>query len=123
MTLTRVEPELFETPQAVTVIDSQEIDEANVSETPALFRYAEGVYKWVPKEQLLLTFENIAYLEYKKPWLWHFRIRQEHYTQLPYLVPLASRIVLRQARSLGPSTSPGLVSAFSICGRDVINQD
>lgn len=44
VTATRIERELFETPQAVTVIDDRAVEEANVSATPDLFRYAEGVY-------------------------------------------------------------------------------
>ncbi len=44
VTATRVERELFETPQAVTVIDDEQVREANATATPDLFTYAEGVY-------------------------------------------------------------------------------
>jgi TonB-dependent heme/hemoglobin receptor len=44
VTATRVERELFDTPQAVTLIDQVEIDEANVPSTPDLFNFATGVY-------------------------------------------------------------------------------
>jgi TonB-dependent heme/hemoglobin receptor len=44
VTATRVERELFNTPQAVTLIDPIEIEEANISSTPDLFNFATGVY-------------------------------------------------------------------------------
>lgn len=44
ITATRSERSAFETPQAVTVVDKQEIEQANVSSTPDIFRYSEGVY-------------------------------------------------------------------------------
>lgn len=44
VTATRVERQVFETPQAITVLGDRAVDEANVSATPDLFRYAEGVY-------------------------------------------------------------------------------
>ncbi|ESS72088.1 colicin I receptor [Methyloglobulus morosus KoM1] len=44
VTSTRIEREVFNTPQAVTIINDKQIDEANVTATPDLFRNAEGVY-------------------------------------------------------------------------------
>lgn len=44
ITATRSERPAFETPQAVTVIDKEEIEQANTSSTPDIFRYSEGVY-------------------------------------------------------------------------------
>lgn len=44
VTATRVEREVFDTPQAVTILDDQDIDEANTAATPDLFKYAPGVY-------------------------------------------------------------------------------
>jgi hemoglobin/transferrin/lactoferrin receptor protein len=44
VTATRSERESFDIPQAVTLLDSQQIEEANVSATPDLFQFAEGVY-------------------------------------------------------------------------------
>lgn len=44
ITSTRIEREVFETPQAVTVINDKQIEEANVTATPDLFQHAEGVY-------------------------------------------------------------------------------
>ena len=44
VTATRVERQVFETPQAVTVIGDQAIDEANAGDTPDFFTYAKGVY-------------------------------------------------------------------------------
>ena len=44
VTATRVERELFDTPQAVTLIDPLEIEQANVTSTPDLFDFATGVY-------------------------------------------------------------------------------
>jgi hemoglobin/transferrin/lactoferrin receptor protein len=44
VTATRIERSVFDTPHAVTVLDRQAIEDANVSSTPDLFRYAEGVY-------------------------------------------------------------------------------
>lgn len=44
ITATRIERSVFDTPRAVTVLDRRAIDDANVSSTPDLFRYAEGVY-------------------------------------------------------------------------------
>lgn len=44
ITATRIERDIFDTPRAVTVLDRQAIEAANVSSTPDLFRYAEGVY-------------------------------------------------------------------------------
>ena len=44
VTSTRVERDVFNTPQAVTVINDKQIEEANVTTTPDLFRNAEGVY-------------------------------------------------------------------------------
>jgi hemoglobin/transferrin/lactoferrin receptor protein len=44
VTATRVERELFNTPQAATLIDQEEVEEANVPSTPDLFNYATGVY-------------------------------------------------------------------------------
>lgn len=44
ITSTRVEREVFNTPQAVTIINDKQIDEANVTATPDLFRNAEGIY-------------------------------------------------------------------------------
>lgn len=44
ITATRSERPAFETPQAVTVISNEEIEQANVSSTPDIFRYSESVY-------------------------------------------------------------------------------
>lgn len=44
VTATRVERELFDTPQAVTLIDSLEIEQSNATSTPDLFDFATGVY-------------------------------------------------------------------------------
>jgi TonB-dependent heme/hemoglobin receptor len=44
VTATRVERELFDTPQAVTLVDSMEVEEYNVTSTPDLFDFATGVY-------------------------------------------------------------------------------
>ncbi len=44
VTAARVERDVFATPQAVTLITDQEVEQANVTSTPDLFRYAEGVY-------------------------------------------------------------------------------
>lgn len=44
VTAIRTEREVVETPQAITVIDKRELRRANVSRTPDLLRYAEGVY-------------------------------------------------------------------------------
>lgn len=44
VTSTRVERDVFNTPQAITVINDKQIEEANVTATPDLFRFAEGVY-------------------------------------------------------------------------------
>lgn len=44
ITSTRVEREVFNTPQAITVINDAQIEQANVTSTPDLFRNAEGVY-------------------------------------------------------------------------------
>ena len=44
VTSTRVEREVFNTPQAITIINDKKIEEANVTTTPDLFRNAEGVY-------------------------------------------------------------------------------
>lgn len=44
ITAARIEREVFETPQAVTLITDREVDESNVLATPDLFRYATGVF-------------------------------------------------------------------------------
>jgi TonB-dependent heme/hemoglobin receptor len=44
ITATRIERNIFDTPRAVTVLNRPAIEAANVSSTPDLFRYAEGVY-------------------------------------------------------------------------------
>jgi TonB-dependent heme/hemoglobin receptor len=44
VTATRVEREVFNTPQAVTILGDRDIQEANTAATPDLFKYAEGVY-------------------------------------------------------------------------------
>ncbi len=44
VTATRVEREVFNTPQAVTILDDRDVQEANTAATPDLFKYAEGVY-------------------------------------------------------------------------------
>lgn len=44
VTATRVERQVFETPQAVTILDDQDVEEANTAATPDLLKYAEGVY-------------------------------------------------------------------------------
>lgn len=44
VTATRVERELFDTPQPVSVITDQEVEEANVLTTPDLFNYTTGVF-------------------------------------------------------------------------------
>lgn len=44
ITSTRIERDVFNTPQAITVINDKQINEANVTSTPDLFRFAEGVY-------------------------------------------------------------------------------
>ena len=44
ITSTRVEREVFNTPQAISIINDKQIDEANVTSTPDLFRNTEGVY-------------------------------------------------------------------------------
>ena len=44
VTATRVERELFNTPQAVTLIDPLEIEQTNAPSTPDLFDFATGVY-------------------------------------------------------------------------------
>lgn len=44
ITAARVERQVFETPQAVTLITDREVDESNAMATPDLFRYATGVF-------------------------------------------------------------------------------
>jgi len=44
VTATRVEREVFETPQAVTVVQETEIEQSNVLDVPDLLRFAEGIY-------------------------------------------------------------------------------
>lgn len=44
VTSTRVERDVFNTPQAITIINDKQIEEANVTSTPDLFRNAEGVF-------------------------------------------------------------------------------
>lgn len=44
ITSTRIERDVFNTPQAITVINDAQIEEANVTATPDLFRNAEGVF-------------------------------------------------------------------------------
>lgn len=44
ITATRVERALFDTPQAVSVLDDEAVEQANVEATPDFFRHAEGVY-------------------------------------------------------------------------------
>lgn len=44
VTATRAERSPFDTPQAITVIDAQDVQELSVAATPDLFRYAEAVY-------------------------------------------------------------------------------
>lgn len=44
VTSTRIERDVFNTPQAITTINDKQIAEANVTATPDLFRFAEGVY-------------------------------------------------------------------------------
>lgn len=43
VTATRVEREVFNTPQAVTILDDQDVQDANTAATPDLFKYAKGV--------------------------------------------------------------------------------
>lgn len=44
ITATRIEREVFETPQGVTVIGDEAVAQANVPSTPDLFQFAQGVY-------------------------------------------------------------------------------